>query len=911
MKNFDQLITPPCEDAIERQKQANLCSRDPRCDDPAFSAANPGICGIDPRCTDLNFAAAHPEICGANTDTIVIKPSALTLCEGKSVQLRTYVRRGTTETEILTGLTYRSSNQDIALIGAIGGNVTGLAQGISTISVEWMGKRAYSQVQVMAGADCCDDIVNAIVVLVDNSKSMSGEFGGLYATKLSFAKEAARKFVTGIDLTKDSIALYSFNEAPAGVVTFGGSAAQLTTGINGIPQAQSKTNIGAALEEAIQSVDAQVSGTSSHKIIVVVSDFENKLGEDPVPMAQSFFDSGGIIICVGVRANGAGFVLGNRIASGGFFLNAHSASVSDVLSALDGVKSYFCSGDCIPAGDLYASRASLNYTGFTNWNITAGHMDLIGTGSDGVSLYDLIPGNGLYVDRAGSSAQFASTIETKQAFAFTPGNQYRLTLRYAGNQRSPAATGKELVTLGDVSEEITREWNQNFTDEIIEFNVAANTESKLILQYIADADGAFGYLLDIVKLENLTTGELLFLETWDNENLTYIPPGCGPGEVEMPGGGYGYGYYCGNDCFNIPPATQAPDPIISVDLEEPAPPTVYTSTKTCAKSCPADTTGSDVSRTSTQTSIISQADADAKALAAACAAAEAALVCAYDFDVDSLLNFNCKSSAAEPTKVGIAAAGGNSTDFWTVIGGESPTINVRAKNVSGQQIDIYATVVDSLVSRSNPTHPDAMMQSGFGGIAGSGGDPLAPVATRIALSGLPIGEYEFYLYGHQAADDSNSVFQLEVGTFTAQYAPSVVTTYGPLSTVNGPGANGGTWGDGFQYVRIRCVVGTAGHMVLITSGLGADGLSRVNGFQIRRLGDGPSTTGLITINDNAAATPYPSVKYVEGLTGVISNVRLNITGFFHTNPDDVDIVLVAPDGTHIIVMGDAGERRTS
>ena len=60
-------------------------------------------------------------------------------------------------------------------------------------------------------------------------------------------------------------------------------------------------------------------------------------------------------------------------------------------------------------------------------------------------------------------------------------------------------------------------------------------------------------------------------------------------------------------------------------------------------------------------------------------------------------------------------------------------------------------------------------------------------------------------------------------------------------------------------------------------------------------------------NDVAKATPYPSVIHVSGITGnTITKVQVILSTFSHAFPDDVDILLVAPDGTRSIVMSDAG-----
>ena len=65
---------------------------------------------------------------------------------------------------------------------------------------------------------------------------------------------------------------------------------------------------------------------------------------------------------------------------------------------------------------------------------------------------------------------------------------------------------------------------------------------------------------------------------------------------------------------------------------------------------------------------------------------------------------------------------------------------------------------------------------------------------------------------------------------------------------------------------------------------------------------GSNNTQKITINDLTFASPYPSVKYVSGLTGTITNVQVKINGFTHAYPSDVRFMLRAPDGTTCLLM---------
>ena len=65
-------------------------------------------------------------------------------------------------------------------------------------------------------------------------------------------------------------------------------------------------------------------------------------------------------------------------------------------------------------------------------------------------------------------------------------------------------------------------------------------------------------------------------------------------------------------------------------------------------------------------------------------------------------------------------------------------------------------------------------------------------------------------------------------------------------------------------------------------------------------------TAAITIPEFGAATPYPSTITVSGLNGMMGKTTVVLTNFVHTYPDDVDILLVAPDGWSALLLSDAG-----
>jgi uncharacterized repeat protein (TIGR01451 family) len=62
----------------------------------------------------------------------------------------------------------------------------------------------------------------------------------------------------------------------------------------------------------------------------------------------------------------------------------------------------------------------------------------------------------------------------------------------------------------------------------------------------------------------------------------------------------------------------------------------------------------------------------------------------------------------------------------------------------------------------------------------------------------------------------------------------------------------------------------------------------------------------IFIPEIGTSFPYPSTLPVSELMGVISQVTVTLTNFSHTFPDDVDVLLVSPAGTKLVLMSDVG-----
>ncbi|HRQ41014.1 MAG TPA: DUF4397 domain-containing protein [Chloroflexota bacterium] len=65
-------------------------------------------------------------------------------------------------------------------------------------------------------------------------------------------------------------------------------------------------------------------------------------------------------------------------------------------------------------------------------------------------------------------------------------------------------------------------------------------------------------------------------------------------------------------------------------------------------------------------------------------------------------------------------------------------------------------------------------------------------------------------------------------------------------------------------------------------------------------------TDPVSIPSSGPATPYPSTITVGGLEPAITDVNVHLVGLSHTWPDDIDILVVGPEGENLIIMSDAG-----
>ena len=402
---------------------------------------------VDARCQDPAFASQNPDICYASPH-LILKPSRALTCALGSIQFKAFLVTNGTEQDVTADSVFAVSNQSIAVIGAGSGNCTGLSQGEVTISATYETYSANSVLSVMGIAgDCCSNQTVAMLLMVDTSLSMSQTFSADYPTRLDYAKAAATRFISEVNTTKDLVGLLSFNDSGFDSLDIPTSDSATVEGlVSGIAQSQQKTEFYNALTEAIEQLN---SASADLKVIVLLSDGEDTSSEgvadyvdtvNPASLLADFKDQGGIVICLGCRASNGGFALLSSFSTGGFFINAYPGNEPDSLGFLSGLKGYICAGNCTPDGDVLLASPSLDYTTFINWTVSDGSVDLIGPG-----MFDLLPGNGLYVDLAGSSAPNYGRMTSRIPVTLTSGHAYRLTVQLAGNQRVDLSPFSALV----------------------------------------------------------------------------------------------------------------------------------------------------------------------------------------------------------------------------------------------------------------------------------------------------------------------------------------------------------------------------------------------------------------------------------------------------------------------------------
>jgi hypothetical protein len=135
-------------------------------------------------------------------------------------------------------------------------------------------------------------------------------------------------------------------------------------------------------------------------------------------------------------------------------------------------------------------NSSLNYTGFANWDVTGGTVDLIGNG-----FAEIASGNGISVDLNGS---VSGAISTKSSFTFTSGQSATLSFLYGTNNDGGTGTSNSAKVFlgGQEIGTIASSPLNAFTP--VTFNILNPTSG--VLSFQSDNLGPWGIAIDNVLL---------------------------------------------------------------------------------------------------------------------------------------------------------------------------------------------------------------------------------------------------------------------------------------------------------------------------------------------------------------------------------------------------------------------------
>jgi hypothetical protein len=144
--------------------------------------------------------------------------------------------------------------------------------------------------------------------------------------------------------------------------------------------------------------------------------------------------------------------------------------------------------------DFDSYTAEYNWSGGGNWTVSDGSVDLIGEGTS----WDLLPGNGLYLDMDGSTNDAGKI--TSIDILLMPGD-YRVFLDGAGNQRGGGDDTILLEVAGLYSTIGTLSEDAPFTQGYGYFSVAVPTLTNIIIEGVGGDN--VGLLVDNVGIESI------------------------------------------------------------------------------------------------------------------------------------------------------------------------------------------------------------------------------------------------------------------------------------------------------------------------------------------------------------------------------------------------------------------------
>ena len=143
------------------------------------------------------------------------------------------------------------------------------------------------------------------------------------------------------------------------------------------------------------------------------------------------------------------------------------------------------------------NRYALNYTGFRQWDVVAGSVDLVGT----PPFDDFLPREqGMYVDLDGTS-KAAGTLRSRERFTLMPG-RYRLSLVLSGTPRPNQPPNTVIISVGDAfRESVTLPSYAPLRPLVRVFRVRSRMDAYLTFEHLGGDD--YGIFIDDIRFERL------------------------------------------------------------------------------------------------------------------------------------------------------------------------------------------------------------------------------------------------------------------------------------------------------------------------------------------------------------------------------------------------------------------------
>jgi hypothetical protein len=146
-----------------------------------------------------------------------------------------------------------------------------------------------------------------------------------------------------------------------------------------------------------------------------------------------------------------------------------------------------------------ANATGLGISSLVNWNVTRDTVDVLGPG-----LFDLYPGNGNYLDMAGSGSLAYGRISSAASVSLTPGSytlSFLLGKNSTGLRTMNVSVGSAFSTT--ITDSLTY---PSFVLQSFTFSVGASTSANIVFDYPNNGtnSNSQGYMIDAVVLEVAT-----------------------------------------------------------------------------------------------------------------------------------------------------------------------------------------------------------------------------------------------------------------------------------------------------------------------------------------------------------------------------------------------------------------------